>query len=203
MCAEPPRRLGKALGQPDRIDLGIVGAVGRAPEVCRQQRLGLSRLFNWQQFDLQAGLFLFGNQPLQQLGLFFRFGHDHAAAGHVFDVIVQFRRQRSVQRGALHRQVQMRPRVLRLQNDKPVAGAGGAGSDIAPVQQYDPLACFGRVVGDRGANDAAADYDYIRGLIHRRHLRPALPVTASLPGRGWLAAECRPVTDQSLRRSPD
>ena len=199
---QPAGRLGKALRHPDRVDLGVFLAVRGAPQILRQKRFAAPRLGDRQQLDRQPRRLLFLNQSPQQRRLFFRFGDDHAAAGHIFEIIIQFRRQGPVHGRAFQRQVQMRSRILRLQDDEPVAGAGGPGRDVAAIQQDDFPAGFRRIVGDRGTDDAAADNNDFRRVTHRLHLPPGHPAKSSAPAAGSSAAGYPPATARFPRRSP-
>ena len=200
--AQPASGLGKALRHPDRIDLGVFLAIRGAPQIFRQKRFAAPCLGDRQQLDRQARRLLFLNQSPQQRRLFFRFGDDHAAAGHIFEIIIQFRRQGPVHGRAFQRQVQMRSRILRLQDDEPVAGAGGACRDIAAIQQEDFPAGFRRIVGDRGTDDAAADNNDFRSVTHRLHLPPGHPAKSSAPAADSSAAGYPPATAPFPRRSP-
>jgi hypothetical protein len=161
--AARPRTLGQRHGGVDRIGLAVVGHEHGADQVFDvQQRIKLARFRRRDHLHLEAGHSRHRGAALELLEAIRVGGDPQAAVLLEAGGLAGLGFQPAIEVGGVDRQLGQVKRRAQLSHQ--TGGMpGGAASELLAFQKDDVLpAQLGQVIGDRAADDAAADDDHPR-----------------------------------------
>jgi len=176
------RALGQGHGGVDRVGLAVVGQEDGADHVLDvQQRIEVARLGGRDHLHLEAGHARHGGTALQLLETLGGGGDAQAAVLLEAGGLAGLRLEAAVEPGRVDRQLDQVEGRAQLADQAGRVPGGAAGELLALQHHHLRPAELGQVIGDRAADDAAADDDHPRclGKLIRHGLPPLLRLARS------------------------
>ena len=166
------RRVCISHGQPERIDLTARGRVQGAVNIPAELGFERARLFGRNHADIHTALALLCHDLGQDIPLHFILDRlQTAAAQTVLNVLSQLLAQRLKHGDRLDGKVHLRAGFFGVVADHAVGRTGCTAGHVAPLDDQHALVFLCQLPDHRTAHDAAADYDHVIGLTHRRPLQ--------------------------------